>query len=66
MKKNFAVVLALILVVTFTLSMVGTLAFAKPPKCDTCRKDGCPEGYCYVDCVGCCYVHPVYGVICFR
>lgn len=34
--------------------------------CLNCKKDGCPRGYCYVDCGGCCFDHPDYGLVCFR
>jgi len=56
-------VIAGILLATFVAS--ASLTLAAPP-CNKCRKDGCPSGYCYVDCVGCCFFHPQYGVVCFR
>jgi hypothetical protein len=50
----------------FVLSVAGTVAFSASPGCNRCKKAGCPSGYCYIDCVGCCYNDPVRGTLCFR
>ena len=51
--------------VVFAVSTMVTVAFAAKPGCNSCRKDNCPTGYCYVDCVGCCY-NTWNGPVCFR
>ncbi len=67
MRKPVAIFLIVLFMLTFTVTATYTVTSAKPPfKCNTCKKDGCPEGYCYVDCVGCCFEHPLYGIVCFR
>jgi len=58
--------MALVLVTVFVLSAALTAAYgAATPGCQRCKKDGCPQGYCYFDCVGCCYNSYPYPV-CFR
>jgi hypothetical protein len=54
------------LVMVFALSAAGTAAFSARPGCNNCKKAGCPSGFCYIDCVGCCYNDPLRGTVCFR
>ncbi|NNE44980.1 MAG: hypothetical protein HKN12_12295 [Gemmatimonadetes bacterium] len=61
MKK--AVIVAGLMLATFAMSAGVTVA---KPGCQKCKKDGCPSGYCYVDCAGCCFNDPQHGVVCFR
>ncbi len=57
---------ALLMVVAFSFSAALTATVLAKPKCQKCVKDGCPPGYCYVDCVGCCYEDPRYPFpVCF-
>jgi len=65
MRKHARKSVVLALLATFVLSLAYTIAFAAPP-CNRCRKEGCPDGHCYTDCVGCCYFDWRYGEVCFR
>ena len=59
--------LTLVLVVVFMLSLMFTVALAgRHGGCLNCNKDGCPKGYCYVDCEGCCYETSDGSLACFR
>ena len=52
-KKMMTIVV--VLFVVFAFSMIATVAMAAKPGCNTCKRDGCPTGQCYVDCAGCCF-----------
>ncbi|HEX2897027.1 MAG TPA: hypothetical protein VHP63_03145 [candidate division Zixibacteria bacterium] len=56
--------MATIMVAVFLMSAIFTVALGAPP-CNRCKKDGCPPGHCYVDCVGCCY-DTWNGPVCYR
>ena len=63
MKKKM---MALIILVVFLMAAIFTVALANPPgSCKNCRKTDCPTGYCYVDCVSCCYLFHG-NVYCFK
>ena len=56
-----------IVLAVFLLTAAFTAVFgARPPGCNTCKKDGCPAGKCYIDCVGCCFYAPDGGILCYR
>jgi len=62
MKKLMAGIMLLV----FGLTLAFTVVFADPPGCRwNCKKSDCPPGFCYVDCVSCCYIS--HGqVYCFK
>lgn len=52
---------------TFLGSAVFTVLSANAAGCLRCKKQGCPQGYCYFDCVSCCYNDPQYPYpVCFK
>ena len=63
--KKFRTAVAAIMLVLFMASAVVTVALADPPGCKRCRKEGCPQGYCYFDCESCCYLY-FHQVYCFK
>lgn len=66
LRKRF-VLIAFSLLVAFGSSAAFTVATEAKPGCSKCRKDGCPSGFCYVDCAGCCYEDPnSQYLVCFR
>ena len=59
------IVSALMLAAFVATAAITVVSDAKPA-CDRCRKDGCPQGFCYVDCVSCCYNDFRVGLVCFK
>jgi hypothetical protein len=65
MSRRLMIAFASMLLLAFGASAAYTMAQATPG-CQKCRKEGCPQGYCYVDCVSCCYNDPRLGLVCFK
>lgn len=63
--RRSLIALASMLILAFGASTAFTVVQATPG-CQKCRKDGCPAGHCYVDCVNCCYNDWRLGLVCYR
>ncbi|NNF06551.1 MAG: hypothetical protein HKN21_07305 [Candidatus Eisenbacteria bacterium] len=66
MRLRFRIFLTALALVAFAGSATITMNAEAKPRCNKCKKDGCPTGYCYIDCGGCCFEDPQHGVVCFR
>lgn len=53
-----------------TLAFVGSSAVTvlthAAPSCNRCKKEGCPAGHCYIDCVSCCYKALGGAIVCYK
>jgi len=64
--KKLKTAASVILLLAFLTSALVTAALAAPPSgCKSCKKQGCPQGYCYFDCESCCYLY-FHQVYCFK
>jgi hypothetical protein len=66
MSRRLLIAFASTLLLVFGASAAYTMSRVAPG-CQKCNKhDGCPQGFCYVDCANCCYNDPRLGTVCFR
>jgi hypothetical protein len=63
MKKRLIVAA---LALAFAGSAAVTALTHAAPSCNRCKKESCPAGHCYVDCVGCCYRALGGAIVCYR
>ncbi|HEU4930243.1 MAG TPA: hypothetical protein VFU38_10485 [Candidatus Krumholzibacteria bacterium] len=59
-----------LIVGALSLLFVGSAALTAlthaAPQCLRCKKSDCPPGYCWVDCVNCCYITYGGDIVCFK